>query len=51
VTVLDTVYRAHPVTGELIIAGTDKPWRKTWQIIRPVSWQRWKKAAKRKNER
>jgi hypothetical protein len=29
VTVLDTVYRAHPVTGELIIAGTDQPWRKT----------------------
>jgi Spy/CpxP family protein refolding chaperone len=29
VTVLDTVYRAHPVTGELIIAGTDLPWRKS----------------------
>lgn len=29
VTVLDTVYRAHPVTGELIIAGTDQPWRKS----------------------
>jgi hypothetical protein len=29
VTVPDTVYRAHPVTGELIIAGVDKPWRKT----------------------
>lgn len=27
VTVLDTVYRAHPVTGELIIAGKDLPWR------------------------
>ncbi|USS96291.1 hypothetical protein M5J15_04430 [Serratia symbiotica] len=29
VTVLDTVYRAHPATGELIIAGTDQPWRKS----------------------
>ncbi|WP_236591399.1 replication endonuclease [Serratia liquefaciens] len=29
VTVLDTVYQAHPVTGELIIAGTDLPWRKS----------------------
>lgn len=29
VTVLDIVYRAHPVTGELIVAGIDKPWRKS----------------------
>lgn len=29
VTVLDTVYRAHPVTGELIVAGVDTAWRKT----------------------
>ncbi|WP_392989736.1 replication endonuclease [Serratia ureilytica] len=29
VTVLDTLYRAHPVTGELIITGTNLPWRKT----------------------
>jgi hypothetical protein len=38
VTVLDTVYRAHPVTGELIIAGTDQPWRKTMANTRLVSW-------------
>ena len=28
ITVLDTVYRAHPVTGELIVAGVDAAWRK-----------------------
>lgn len=28
VTVLDIVYRAHPVTGELIVSGTDQQWRK-----------------------
>lgn len=28
VTVLDTIYRAHPVTGELIVAGVDQQWRK-----------------------
>lgn len=28
VTVIDTIYRAHPVTGELIVSGTDQQWRK-----------------------
>lgn len=52
VTVLDTVYRAHPVTGELIIAGVDKPWRKTLADHKAGELAaRWKKAAKRKNER
>lgn len=26
---LDTTYRANPVTGELIVTGADKHWRKT----------------------
>lgn len=52
VTVLDTVYRAHPVTGELVIAGVDKPWRKTLADHKAGELAaRWKKAAKRKNER
>ncbi|MCJ3731597.1 replication endonuclease [Klebsiella pneumoniae] len=52
VTVLDTVYRAHPVTGELIIAGVDKPWRKTLADHKAGDLvTRWKKAAKRKSER
>lgn len=52
VTVLDTVYRAHPVTGELIIAGVDKPWRKTLADHKAGELAaRWKKAAKRNNER
>lgn len=29
VTVLDTVYRANPVTGELIVVGMDPQWRKS----------------------
>ncbi|HIA2570786.1 TPA: replication endonuclease [Escherichia coli] len=29
VTALDTTYRANPVTGELIVTGADKHWRKT----------------------
>ncbi|HBR8416456.1 TPA: replication endonuclease [Klebsiella pneumoniae subsp. pneumoniae] len=29
VTALDTTYRAKPVTGELIVTGADKHWRKT----------------------
>ncbi|MBJ3797039.1 replication endonuclease [Enterobacter asburiae] len=29
VTALDTTYRANPVTGELIVTGVDKHWRKT----------------------
>ncbi|EOC9629159.1 replication endonuclease [Enterobacter ludwigii] len=29
VTVLDTTYRANPVTGELIVTGADMHWRKT----------------------
>ena len=50
VTVLDTVYRAHPVTGELIIAGVDKPWRKTLADHKAGDLiTRWKKAAKRKS--
>ncbi|WP_279204417.1 replication endonuclease [Obesumbacterium proteus] len=45
VTVLDTVYRAHPVTGELIIAGTDQPWRKTMANHKASELiSRWKKA-------
>lgn len=45
VTVLDTVYRAHPVTGELIIAGTDQPWRKTIANHKASELiSRWKKA-------
>jgi hypothetical protein len=46
VTVLDTVYRAHPVTGELVTAGVDKPWRKTLadhEASRLIT--RWKMAA------
>ncbi|MCU6592466.1 replication endonuclease [Klebsiella pneumoniae] len=50
VTVLDTVYRAHPVTGELVIAGVDKPWRKTLADHKAGNLvARWKKAAKRKS--
>ncbi|ENZ7829701.1 MAG: replication endonuclease [Klebsiella pneumoniae] len=49
VTVLDTVYRAHPVTGELIIAGVDKPWRKTLANHKAGDLvARWKRAAKQK---
>lgn len=49
VTVLDTVYRAHPVTGELVIAGVDKPWRKTLAEHKAGNLvTRWKKAAKQK---
>lgn len=52
VTVLDTVYRAHPVTGELVIVGVDKPWRKTLADHKAGELAvRWKKAVKRKNER
>ncbi|MDB7835424.1 MULTISPECIES: replication endonuclease [Klebsiella pneumoniae complex] len=50
VTVLDTVYRAHPVTGELIIAGVDRPWRKTLADHKASGLvTRWKKAAKRES--
>ncbi|MGR7280841.1 replication endonuclease [Klebsiella aerogenes] len=49
VTVLDTVYRAHPVTGELIIAGVDKPWRKTLADHKAGELTaRWKEAANQK---
>jgi hypothetical protein len=44
VTVLDTVYRAHSVTGELIIAGIDKHWRKTLASHTTIKLiNRWKK--------
>ncbi|WBF43753.1 replication endonuclease [Serratia rubidaea] len=47
VTVLDTVYRANTVTGELIVVGADKQWRKSiakHQAAKLVS--RWQKAGK-----
>lgn len=47
VTVLDTVYRAHPVTGELIIVGTDQPWRKALADHKADDlMSRWRKAVK-----
>lgn len=50
VTVLDTVYRAHPVTGELVIAGVDKPWRKTLADHKAGDLvKRWKRAANQTN--
>jgi len=36
-TVLDTVYRAHPVKDELIVAGVDAAWRKRWQNTKPMT--------------
>lgn len=46
VTVLDTVWRAHPVTGELVVAGAFLPWRKTLAKHRSDTLvSRWKVAA------
>ncbi|THD47017.1 replication endonuclease [Enterobacteriaceae bacterium ML5] len=45
VTVLDTIYRSHPVTGELVIAGVDPQWRKSIAEHRAETLlERWKSA-------
>ncbi|SXD06824.1 replication protein A [Klebsiella quasipneumoniae] len=47
VTVLDTVYRAHPVTGELLVTGVDIHWRKTLAKHKADTLiNRWRQAAR-----
>lgn len=47
VTVLDTVYQANQVTGELIVAGMDKQWRKSLATHKATDLvSRWKALAK-----
>ncbi|SKC23390.1 Bacteriophage replication gene A protein (GPA) [Kosakonia radicincitans] len=47
VTALDTVYRANPRTGELVITDVDKQWRKTLATHRKkIFVDRWKTAIK-----
>ncbi|HDS6620661.1 TPA: replication endonuclease [Klebsiella pneumoniae] len=47
VTVLDTVYRAHPVTGELLVTGGDIHWRKTLAKHKADTLiNRWRQAAR-----
>ncbi|WP_457998703.1 replication endonuclease [Klebsiella michiganensis] len=47
VTVLDTVYRAHPVTGELLVTGVDIHWRKTLAKRKADTLiNRWRQAAR-----
>ncbi|SCC61555.1 hypothetical protein GA0061070_10481 [Kosakonia oryziphila] len=47
VTALDTVYRANPRTGELVIAGADEQWRKTLARHKTDDLiSRWKSAVK-----
>lgn len=51
VTALDTLYRANPSTGELVISGVDTEWRKTLGIYRTNNLiTRWRKAVGRGNQ-
>ncbi|MCW0941527.1 hypothetical protein RZ024_01780 [Citrobacter freundii] len=47
VTVLDTMYRANKITGELVSTGVDMCWRKTIAIYQAeVLINRWKNIVK-----